>query len=226
MLPLAQVANVAIQCDRLVTSETVIRRQLEAVVGLLNFAGAMLRLGRLFITPIIIWMNSFTTTSRRDFTISVTSSLREALLPFRDVKFLAIPTYFRRLVPSLDILTDASDSGWSGVISRHRVQDFWTSDYSYHINVREMLGILYSLQFFQEVLADRTIQIFTYSLVVLFCLRRMGFLHSPPLDKVTRELILFCHQRNISFVPFHISGKINVLADQGSGWNLLLQSGC
>ena len=44
----------------------------------------------------------------------------------------------------------------------------------------------------------------------------MCSLQSPPLDKVTRELILFCHQRNISFVPFHIPGKMNVLADQGS----------
>ena len=109
-LPPAQVANVATQCDRLVASETVTHRQLEAVVGLLNFAGPMLHLGRLFITQIIIWMNSFTTTSRRNFPILVTVSLREALLPFRDVKFLAKPT-FHRLVSSLDILTDTTDSG-------------------------------------------------------------------------------------------------------------------
>ena len=53
-------------------------------------------------------------------------------------------------------------------------------------------------------------------MVVLYCLRRMGSLHSPPLDAVTRDLILFCHRRNISFVPVHIPGKLNVVADQGS----------
>ena len=42
-------------------------------------------------------------------------------------------------------------------------------------------------------------RIFTDNRVALFCLRRMDSLHSPPLDKVTRQLILFCHQRNISF---------------------------
>ena len=53
-------------------------------------------------------------------------------------------------------------------------------------------------------------------MVALFCLWRMGSLQSPPMDRVTRQLILFCHQRNISFVPVHIQGKMNVLADQGS----------
>ena len=78
------------------------------------------------------------------------------------------------------------------------------------------MGILFSIQFFQDALADRSIRIFTDILVALFCLRRMGSLHSPPLDKVTRDLILFCHQRNISFVPAHIPGIQNVLAEQGS----------
>ena len=79
-----------------------------------------------------------------------------------------------------------------------------------------MRGILYSILFFQDVLSDRTIRIFTDNSVALFCLRRMGSLHSPLLDRVTRELILFCHLRNISFVPVHIQGSLNVLADQGS----------
>ena len=114
-------ANVATQCAELVAAESVTRRQLEAVVGLLNFAGPMLRLGKLFISPIIIWMNSRSSTSSRDSPIPVSASLREALLPFTELKFLETPTSFRRLVPSLDLLTDASDSGWSGVIGRHRV---------------------------------------------------------------------------------------------------------
>ena len=80
-LPPAQVAKVVAQCDRLVASETLICRQLEAVVGLISFAGSMLHLGRLFITP-IIWMNS-TTTSRRDFRNPVTSSLKRGLAPLQ-----------------------------------------------------------------------------------------------------------------------------------------------
>ena len=97
------------------------------------------------------------------------------------------------------------------------MKDTWSlADLSSHINVREMLGILYSLHFFKEVLANRTIQIYTDSLVALFCLRRMGSLHSPPLDEVTRAVVLFCRDWNISFIPYHIPGNRNILADQGS----------
>ena len=46
--PPAQVAIVAAQCDRVVASESVTRRYLEAVMGLLNLAGPLLSLGRLF----------------------------------------------------------------------------------------------------------------------------------------------------------------------------------
>ena len=79
-----------------------------------------------------------------------------------------------------------------------------------------MLGFLYSFYFFREILADRTIQIYTDSLVALFCLRRMGSLHSLPLDKVTRDVVFFFKDRNISFIPYHIPGNRNILADQGS----------
>ena len=162
-------------------------------------------------------MNSSTSTSSRDLSIPVDASLIEALKPFRNPRFLAKNTSFRPLIPSLDIITDASDSGWSGVIGRHRVQESWTpSECLNYINIREMLGIFLSIQFFQGVLSDRTIRIYTDSMVTLFCLRRMGSLHSPPLDRVIQDLILFCHQRNISFVPVYIPGKLNVLADQGS----------
>ena len=177
----------------------------------------MIRLGKLFTTPIIIWMNSFSSARTRDARFPVTEGLRTLLRPFLRASFLSRPSPFRTQVPSLEILTDASGVGWSGVIRHHRVQDTWSKkDLSLHINVREMLGILYSLKFFQDALANRTIQIYTDSAVCLFCLRRMGSLHSPPLDEVTREVVVFCAERNISFIPYHIPGWRNVLADQGS----------
>ena len=122
-LPPDHVNQVFTQCKLMIAFQKVTRRQLEAVVGLLNFAGPIVQLSKLFLTPIIIWMNSFTSAKLRDIPIQVDASLRRALLPFTDRKFLETPTSFRPLLPSLDISTDASGSGWSGVIGRHQVQD-------------------------------------------------------------------------------------------------------
>ena len=69
--PPEQVANVASQSGMLLQAKSITRRQLEAVVGLINFAGPMLCFGKLFIMP-IIWMNAFSSMSRRDSPIWVT----------------------------------------------------------------------------------------------------------------------------------------------------------
>ena len=75
----------------------------------------------------------------------MTAFLGEALLPFRDCK-LDKPTFFHSHSPSLDDLMDASDSGWSVVFGRHRVQDCWTpSEFLSHLNVKVFIGILYSI---------------------------------------------------------------------------------
>ena len=95
VFPPKQVANVVAQCSRVVHSKRVTRRQLEAVVGLLNLAGSMLQLGKLFLTPVIIWMNSLTSTSSRDLFNPVIASFREALLPFTDRMFLEKSTSYR-----------------------------------------------------------------------------------------------------------------------------------
>ena len=42
-----------------------------------------------------------------------------------------------------------------------------------------------------------------------------GSFLSPPLDATSWVFILFCYRQNISFVPVHIPGKLNVVADQG-----------
>ena len=64
-------STVLSQCEGVILSYQVTRRQLESVVGLLNFAGPMLQLGRLLLTPVIVWMNTFSLASRRDDPIQV-----------------------------------------------------------------------------------------------------------------------------------------------------------
>ena len=53
-LPPDHVDRVLSQCEGVILSYQVTRRQLESVVGLLNFAGPMLQLGRLLLTPVIV----------------------------------------------------------------------------------------------------------------------------------------------------------------------------
>ena len=216
-LPAEKVQSLLSRCQTSFSSSEMTRRELERLVGFLNFAAPSLEYGRLHLVQIINWMNSHTSPSSRDLPVPLDAGLKRALLPFLDRKFLQTPVSFRPPVPDLDISTDASDYGWSGVLHPFRIQDSWTpSDLSNSINWREMKAILNTLRFCRRSLYGKVLRIHTDNLATLFCIKKMGSTHSPPLNKLSRELLLFCQLHKITLVPVYIPGVLNVLADQGS----------
>jgi len=216
-LPSDKVSRILALCQESSRVMETTRRELEALVGLLNFAHPILSLGRMWLQPLILWMNEHSSPAFRDTPFPTDVGLSEALRPFLDAKFLATPISFRPPVPFLDLATDASDYGWSGVIGPITVHDSWTQwEQSNSINWREIRAILNSVSYLQDCLAHRTIRIHTDSMVALFCLKRMGSLHSAGISATIKHLLLLCQERNIIFVPVHISGCLNVLADQAS----------
>ena len=48
------------------------------------------------------------------------------------------------------------------------------------------------------------------------CILRQGSYQSDLLMDLTRSILMFSFQNNITLIPKHISGELNVLADQGS----------
>ena len=60
---------------------------------------------------------------------------------------------------------------------------------------------------------NQHIQVFTDSTVAISCINRMGSC-KPELNEVTREIWLFCLNRQLFISIFHIPGKENVRADK------------
>ena len=114
-------------------------------------------------------------------------------------------------------MTDASGSGWSGVLLPYRVSDVWTSsERSNSINVLELMALYNAVFFFKDSLQNIPIRILTDNMATLFCLRRMGSFRSKIMNSVCKKFLLLCHGYNIQFVAGHIDGALNVLADRGS----------
>ena len=53
-------------------------------------------------------------------------------------------------------------------------------------------------------------------MTALACIRHQGSVHSGDLYFLSKEILEFCQAQGISLVPVHLSGILNVLADQGS----------
>ena len=140
----------------------------------------MIPIGRMYATPLIVWMNRHTSASARFAKTGVTASLRELLEPFCENSFLCQKVSFKTLVPDLVLMTDASDYGWSGVILPYVIKDIWWGLDQYRsINEREMLAIALFVHFMRFTLAGKHVVIHTDSEVVFYFLRKMGSLRSP-----------------------------------------------
>ena len=190
---------------------------MESVVGFLSFAADYIPLGRLFLLPIIRWMNRASSTLHRDTPILLDPSLTTAFAAWADRQALVIPVPMSHPSPTLEIMTDASLYGWSGIFLPHRVDGVWPMTVWFHsMNWKELKAILLTILYFAESLRGQSVRVLSDNTTALACLRRQGSLHSPYLYLLSKEILEFCHGQGISLQPTYIRGALNVIADAGS----------
>ena len=193
------------------------RRELERFVGLANFVGTYLPLGRLRLLPLMRWMHRHTRVATRDRKVPTCQTFKTLLAPWTDREFLSSSVPMHLSSPTRDIMTDASRHGWGGVLLPHCTSGVWTSEDKTHpINWLELKAIQLTLEEFAPQLEGRTVRVLSDSLCALACLRRQGCLRSDPLMDLSVQILEFCQRLHITLVPVHLAGVLNVLADQHS----------
>ena len=216
-LPEAKVLSISSLSRDMAHSSHRSRRQMESLLGLLNWASYLVPLGRLRLLPLLKWMNLFSSPASRDLLIPLPHSFTSLLSVWQDLPFLRTPVPMSIPVPSLQLMTDASLSGWSGVLLPHRISGCWSPELASHsMNWLELMAIFLSVQHFLPLLRNSTVLVMTDNTTAVSCLRRQGTLRSDPLMSLSTLLLEFCLLHSISLVPKHLSGALNVLADQGS----------
>ena len=65
-------------------------------------------------------------------------------------------------------------------------------------------------------LKGKAVKVWSDNMTALACIRRQGSAHSPALLELASSLLILCHRHNITLIPSHIQGVLNVLADAGS----------
>ena len=132
-------------------------------------------------------------------------------------EFLEQPVPMNISDPTVDIMSDASDHGWCGILLPLQIQEVWSEEErSQPIDWRELRAIQATIFHFVEDLKDQSVRVLSDNSTALACLRRQGSTHSQELYLLSRDILEFCHFHNISLIPVHIRGVLNVLADQGS----------
>lgn len=193
------------------------RRQLESLIGQLNFAAPYLPLGRLKLLPLITWMNTHTLTTTRDLQVPFLETFKKDLEIWCDIQFLSACVPMSTATPLLQLMTDASKWGWSGVLLPHSVSGQWPKENSDRSsNWLELKAVYLSIVALKQYLSNKDVLLMSDNSTVVACIKRQGTLKAAGLMELTKRILEFCHLHSILLIPKHLSGRFNVLADSGS----------
>ena len=218
-LPSAKIASISALCQETLGLSLMSRRSLESLLGTLNFASDLLPLGRLYLLPLIQWMNFHTSPSTRDLPVRLDQSFKSRLQVWSEPTFLSGKVPMSIPTPTLQLMTDASEVGWSGVLLPEdlRIEGLWPQNSSScSMNWLELQAVSLSLGHFLPQLQGRLVLIMTDNTTVVSCLRRQSTLRSETLMSLSKVILEFCHLHDITLVPKYQAGCLDVLADQGS----------
>ena len=117
--------------------------------------------------------------------------------------------------PDFIIETDASLEGWGAYFGTHSSGGRWRRKEVKHINVMELMAILFALKCLRNVY-DSHIHIRTDNTTALNYVRKMGGLRSITCDSVARKIWQWAESRSNWITVSYIQGRLNVRADKAS----------
>ena len=120
---------------------------------------------------------------------------------------------------SKEMTTDASGKNGRGasLLGSMPIGGTWTDDQlGIHINVKEMLAILYALRSHKEELSGHHLRVLCDNTTAVHVLNKMGTTRSPECNEMAKQIWSFCQSNNIFITCAHIPGKENIVADKES----------
>jgi hypothetical protein len=117
-------------------------------------------------------------------------------------------------VPTLSIQTDASLTGWGGVLNHLSVQGRWSiPETQLHINVLELRAVRLVFEKFRDVVQGQVVRLEMDNQTALTYIQKQGGTVSPTLLSEAWQFLHWCDRYNITVVPVYLPGLENVRAD-------------
>ena len=114
----------------------------------------------------------------------------------------------------LQIVTDASDSGWGGVCNGKEAAGPWTKSIRFKsINYRELLAVFLTLKTFVGELSNKCVQILSDNVTTVAHLNHLGG-NIKDLSDLTKSIFNLAFTHKIDIQAKHLAGKQNTHADR------------
>ncbi len=118
-----------------------------------------------------------------------------------------------------EIFTDAAGkNGWgANIVGVPPIGGPWSEDQvDLHINVKEMVAILYGLRSFVDRLKGHHVRVMCDNTTAVFVLNKMGTSKSNECNEMAKQIWEFCKENDMFITSAHIPGVENVVADRAS----------
>ena len=117
------------------------------------------------------------------------------------------------MIPTHDVSidTDAGPWGWGGYLRTKHAGGFWSNRQLRNLsqNHKELLGVFFTLQAFQDELVGKTVLVQTDNKSVISYLMKGG----GRSDSLSLKVFDWCQSRSIRLRCVHLRGILNVRAD-------------
>lgn len=191
-------------------------RELQSLIGLLNFSCCVIVPGRVFLRRLI---NITIGVKRPNYYVRITREVRNDLAIWQSFfqshngksMFLEDAWYSSS---HLKFYTDAAQSlGFGIIFGRKWAFGKWPSDWTHkNIAFLELFPIVLGVRMWGDSLANKRILFFTDNDSIVHVINRQTSKDTELLQLLC-QLVLTCLRHNILFKARHIQGKKNILAD-------------
>ena len=207
-----KVEKVTTACKLLKSCQTVTKRQLAKMVGLLVSITPVIDMGPLHYRGLQRLLNSVQEgwESQTLMTEDVKRDLTWWLINIRPQNSAS----FVQKIPEITLTTDASNTGWGAVMGNQTAQDYWTTEESlYQINILELIAIKHGMMSLLKDTHNKCLLIKSDSTVALSYIRKKGGTKCKIMTELATQIWEFAKQRSITLSTQHIPGKHNLHAD-------------
>ena len=214
-LPEDKLVTLRTEVQKLITQRSATLRQLQSLIGMLNFACQVVPPGRTFLRRLInLTIGLKKPFHHRRLNSEAKADLKAWQIFLDNFNGKAIfPTGITHSSSSLHLFTDASDLGFGCIFGRKWFFGQFSSDWlQFHIAVREFLPIVISLEIWCHQFHNSTVVLHCDNNTVVHVINKTTS-KDPNLMILMRRLMLLSLQHNIHFVAKHVPGVNNSAAD-------------
>ena len=206
------------ECNMLLEKEHASIRDVAKVIGLMMSSAPGVEYAQLFIKGLEIEKSKALVMQKGNFDayMAITPNMKSDLLWWVDNLPHEV-RYINKGNCDIEIASDASNHGWGASYSNKRTGGRWNiQEALHHINYLELLAAFFALKSFCRSFSDLHVKLLVDNTTAVAYINHMGGVRSILCNKVTKDIWLWCRNRNIWLTAAHIPGASNVEADHES----------